>query len=206
MQVSIESRAAHGKQQTALPIRNAGAPGARLRFLRSFGGSCTEGYSPSVNYVKPPVDLYFRSNPRMEPLEKIVTRNIQAIRERDGLKQPGLIKRGMSAGSINRMKAGQNMTLGVLEKAARALNVQAWELLHPEFGAHNQLLVYSREALEAEVTRRVHATLSPLAAVIGALHEQSGNDSRPLGELESDSEVATQHEAYRATPARSRKA
>ncbi len=129
----------------------------------------------------------------MNSLREIVARNLAAALYRERLKQPGLVRLGIPAGTAHRIMTGQNMTLHVLEKAANAVRSEAWELLHPRFDANRPLLVKHADEWEREVKRRVEEAFGPLASLIGALRDQTkpGTAVRYDGESATDSPPAT---------------
>jgi len=124
----------------------------------------------------------------MLPIKLLLARNVRAVLDREGLKQPDLIPLGIPGGTGHRILTGHNVRIETLEAVARAINTPAWQLLHPEFDAEQPLIVQSAVEREAEVARRVRETLSPVAAIIGALRDEqrTGHVGRNAGQSYPD--------------------
>lgn len=98
----------------------------------------------------------------MESLQKILARNAAARAAVLDLSEPKLIKRGVPAGSANRITSpeGQNVTLAVLEKIATALAVRPWQLLVPSFNAQSPPILAGDADVEKEIERRVQVRVA----------------------------------------------
>lgn len=118
-------------------------------------------------YGVPPMETDRRFNPSMEDLPE----EIQGLRRTVALNVRRLIAHldipeqefakpeQLSAGSANRIKHGQNVTLQVLQGAAKRLNVPAWQLLYPDYDPADPPLLTTEREIQERVQAELHEFL-----------------------------------------------